>query len=877
MAGRSTACLTELELLDLAEGQAGSHPHESVQHHLRSCSDCRAALGLLLTWDNPEARGWRLPKAGDVVGRYRVVAHVGSGGTGMVLSAEDPLLKRQVALKLLHQRAFPDGPAAARLAHEAQALAKLSHPHIVSIYDVGEWQHQLFIAMEWVEGGDLSGWLQREKRSAKEIVAVFRQAGDGLMAAHRAGLVHRDFKPQNVLVGRDERARVADFGFVIQSTDAKPSIAGTLAYMAPEQRATGQCDARSDQFSFCVALKEALRDSGALPRRLRSALERGTREEPEARFPDMESLLAKLNPRGPRAARLLFGSIAGGLALLGAVHVLEERQKRACLTDDSEMASAWNGKAQEKMRTAFLLSGLPYAEDTWLRTRRQLDAFVQQWAAVRAENCLALHFRHDETAQINTLRGQCLDERKGDFRTLTRLLSGGGPDLVRHAIQAVQSLEPAGACSQTSAVFGGGFLRPELPGEHEARAALEQTRALKGAFQFREALDSARQAVDAARQADTPRLLAEALVLQGSVEAQLRLSSSTATLQQAVWLAQANRLDHWSLEAALRLAEQTYFDNAPLAQVWTGYADSISKRMPDELREDFTLELQEARMARMQSNLAEAETHLKRAEGLSHSDKDRLALESLNAAVYQHFGRSAQSQLAREKALAIATGLYGPLHLETAEAMLELAEEYPHAPEKKSALLRRALPLLEESLGGYHRSVGIAYDRLAQAETYAGVFSEALPHAKRALEILGQGSHEDAAYAFAAGNLGDVYAGLGDRPRALALYRLELERRTALFGEDYHLFHPLMRIAELRLSENRPEAALPLIRKAARLWARGPRRTDPTSQARLDFATARTSNNEALLQKAEEEARRSEDPQLMHRIEAWRSRNSPAT
>ncbi|MFO7568092.1 MAG: serine/threonine-protein kinase, partial [Enhygromyxa sp.] len=302
------------------------------------------------------------------IGRFTIVRELGAGGMGVVYVAYDEQLDRRVAVKLL-RRAEPDTHGKARLEREAQAMARLSHPNVVTVHEVGTHQGQIFVAMEFVEGGDLRAWLKAERRSWQEIVAVFQQAGEGLAAAHAAGIVHRDFKPDNVLVGDDGRVRVADFGLAhalderleerspelgvsLSSTKLEQSLTrtgalmGTPAYMAPEQYAGRRTDARADQFAFCVALWEGLYRrrpfSGAnlialstaiiegtidepptdseVPAWLRAALTRGLSPKPEDRWPSMQALLELLgnDPQVRRRRRLRLAAIVSTAALVVA-------------------------------------------------------------------------------------------------------------------------------------------------------------------------------------------------------------------------------------------------------------------------------------------------------------------------------------------------------------------------------------------------------------------------------------------------------------------------------------------------------------------------------------------------------------------------------
>jgi WD40 repeat protein/predicted Ser/Thr protein kinase len=302
------------------------------------------------------------------IGRFTIVRKLGAGGMGVVYVAYDEQLDRRVAVKLL-RNTVASSEAQVRLEREAQAMARLSHPNVVTVHEVGRHDGQVFMAMEFVDGEDLRQWLTRSKRDWREVVAVFLQAGEGLAAAHEAGIVHRDFKPDNVLVGNDGRVRVADFGLANSvNTVAGPvdpslsdsqrrlgvaltrpgAVMGTPAYMPPEQFRGAATDAQADQFSFCVALWEGLygarpfkgktllelsmavaagevieppQDS-AVPTWLRAVMLRALAAEPSARWGSMREMLDVL-ARDPEARRrriaLVLGFSLAGLALVGGL------------------------------------------------------------------------------------------------------------------------------------------------------------------------------------------------------------------------------------------------------------------------------------------------------------------------------------------------------------------------------------------------------------------------------------------------------------------------------------------------------------------------------------------------------------------------------
>ena len=267
------------------------------------------------------------------VGRFRVRRKLGEGGMGVVFECEDADLGRRVALKLV--RAEADVPAyRARLLREAQAMARLEHPNVVRIHEVGSDRGRLFIAMEYVDGVTLSAWL-RERRTWREVVDMFAQVGAGLAAVHAVGLVHRDFKPDNVLVDRTGRARVADLGLARLDGDTPPLtrtgvMMGTPGYMAPEQQFSSGVDARADQYSYCVALREALGGRPlddarwkAVPEVVRAVVTRGLSYDADERFPSMDALLAALTavepPKQPEARWPVALAVLGALGAVSGV------------------------------------------------------------------------------------------------------------------------------------------------------------------------------------------------------------------------------------------------------------------------------------------------------------------------------------------------------------------------------------------------------------------------------------------------------------------------------------------------------------------------------------------------------------------------------
>jgi predicted Ser/Thr protein kinase len=349
------ACPAETVLLDLAQGAIEGAGFDALLAHLDGCAQCRQIVAELARDAAPEAdAAAREPKAGDSIDRFLLLEELGRGGMGIVYAAFDPTLDRKVALKLVKpDPAQPAKAAAARLLSEAQALGRLSHPNVVTVFEAKAHGEQVYLAMELIQGKSLREFAS-QKPGTQALLMHFCEAGRGLQAAHDRGLVHRDFKPDNALLGDDGRVCVTDFG--LAQSRAEPGAralrcapAGTPGYLAPELWQGLVADARTDQFSFCVALWEALFGARPFPAdkgpellaqvrqapvakgrfplrhgvslRVRRALQKGLSFEPAERHASMGALLdeltAELRPDALSALKKpIFAAVA--LALIGA-------------------------------------------------------------------------------------------------------------------------------------------------------------------------------------------------------------------------------------------------------------------------------------------------------------------------------------------------------------------------------------------------------------------------------------------------------------------------------------------------------------------------------------------------------------------------------
>jgi tetratricopeptide (TPR) repeat protein/predicted Ser/Thr protein kinase len=438
-----------------------------------------------------------------IAGTYRIERMLGVGGMGVVYLARDQRLGRDVALKLHATDA--GARSVERLAREAAAIAQLSHPNVVTVYQIATHDGQPFVAMEYVDGGTARTWLAAEPRRASEILALYLDAGRGLAAAHAAGLVHRDFKPDNVLVGKDGRVRVADFGLVlgdvpVASTDqatrddgGEPppptsvetpltrtgAVLGTPAYMAPEQHHGGAVGAAADQFAFAVALWEALtrarpfadgsltdlraslaRSPGPpaqpLPRYVEAALRRALASEPGARWPTMSALLAALARDPARTRRRAIAATALVVALAGGGVALAAREGRPAAAPPCAQAAV--GLAPAEQRRAAL--SIPADQPAMTR----LDAWMASWRLARVAACEDTHVRRTQPLARLELRDACLDRARASLEaTLGALATAKDP------APLVDGLPLLDECSDPTLLM----VSEPLPTDPAARAEIE--------------------------------------------------------------------------------------------------------------------------------------------------------------------------------------------------------------------------------------------------------------------------------------------------------------------------------------------------------------------------------------------------------------------
>ena len=845
------ACPAETELQHLVEGALPPEAQEPLHRHLDACSACCAVVGeLARPADEPDA----LLERGTSVDRFLVLEPIGTGAMGVVYAAFDPRLDRRVALKLVRPDVSRLSGAAARdrLLVEARALARLSHPNVVTVYEAGAWKNQLFLAMEYVEGTTLSAWLRAHPRPWREVLSAFLHAGEGLWAAHRAGLVHRDFKPDNVLLGADGRTLVTDFGLVRLaggSEDDGGQTEGTPAYMAPEQWAHHAVDARADQFAFCVALWEALdgarpfagADEASLaaavsrgevqpprsrvPQFLRRALLRGLAARPEDRWPDMGALLETLH-RTPRRPAWLAAGGATAL-LLVALGTWVGRSvlsaERPCQGGPGLIAATWDDARRSSVRAALASAGTPYAGAAADGAVRALDGYAAGWVGQYAEACEATRVRREQSEAALDLRSGCLQRRLRDMRALVELFERAPGMVSERAVQAAYALPPLRECAELDTLTA----RARLPADAEARARVEAVqgelsavRALVSAGDWGPATRARAEAVAGrARSAGHLPTLAEASHQLGVFLAKAQEArAAEAALSEAAWSAQAGHDDRLATRARIDvvavMAEQELRDAATDRPVRE--AQAALARLGSDAELEARLEMATGALLVAQERYQQALPHLRHAQALSEvvwRDDDPTRAEVLDVLgnALRGTGNYSAARAQHEAALALRERTLGPDHPDVAVALNNLGNVLFSEEDIARAwpLHRRALDIRLRALGADTLPAAQARYNLGIDLMLLGRRAEGRAEVLEALHVQeGILGRESPRLASGLAALGHVDIELGEPARAVG----ELERALSLLpGRNDELvatarFNLAWALGELKRERSRAQA-----------------------------------------------------------------------
>ncbi|MEM6993263.1 MAG: serine/threonine-protein kinase [Myxococcota bacterium] len=727
------------------------------------------------------------------IGRYAISGLIGQGAMGRVYAAFDSTLKRDVAVKVIRLESRHGPNAGSRMVREAQAMARISHPNVVEVFEVGRHGHDVFIAMEKVRGRSLGTWVQEQSRPWPQCIEVLRQAGAGLAAAHAAGVLHRDFKPDNVMVDEGGRVRVLDFGVaraLVPSVEAdspreEPSLAsldasgsltrtgaavGTPAYMAPEQMTAAEVDARCDQFAFCVTAFEILHGvrpfegdtghailasmvdgryvppSASTPRWLNAALRRGLAVDPDDRWPSMDALLAALarGPNRPMRGGVFVGA-AVAAALIGWAATRDDSPADPCANPRGTVTNAWN----DETRQTLVGDAASAAEREDLAAA--LDGHVAQWHEAHQAAC--------EVADA-TERGRqldCLARSRTELRTSVEVLLDLRVLGATGAREVVSGLRPPRAC-QLQPDTAPTIAPPADPRVARTvahiRDALARSTALSRAGRWDEAIAVAQaQLPDAvasgypAVEAEVRHQLASALVDQG------RGADATEEGKRAFFVAQQAGDERTAAEIAALLvsAHGWHGDDVAAAEEWHAHGVTLSKRLgdPPGLNEMLRTRLAQAKLA--DGKPAEA------------------------VALYRE-----AAELRKRNPHATPLGA-AKRRNDLANALLDLGEV-----EEAKAEFAGALETMTQALGEEHPRVASTLNNLGTAHAMSGDYDGARDFFERALAIREVVAPRSIALAMSYGSLGTLAHATERYDDAHDL----LTRALALFEEVGGPTHP---------------------------------------------------------------------------------------
>lgn len=835
-----------------------------------------------------------LPR-GTTIRHFVVLERIGAGGMGVVYAAYDYGLDRRIALKLVRDRG--GSAPRARLLREAQALAKLSHPNVVAVYDVGQHGEDVYVAMELVEGSSLRAWLAAGSRDWRSIVEVFHRVGAGLAAAHAAGIVHRDVKPDNILIGRDGTVRVGDFGLALiapsEAADrdgVAPTPAGLLtvtgmalgtpAYMAPEQHAgASEVDARADQFGFCVALYEALHgvrpfagdDGPALraaiaagrlepgapgrdvPAWLRRVVVRGLAADPGARFPSMAMLVAALgrDPQRRRRRWLQLGAAVVAMAGvgLGSAKLVAGDGARPCRGDDARLAQVWDAPRRAAVRDAFLRSGSPAAADAWQRVERALDDRVAGWQRMRLDACEATHVRGEQSMELLDLRMACLDDRATELRTLTDQLITADRPTVGRALDAVRGLDGLDACARGATLRAGGH-RATDPGAAGRRDRMAQAQSLWLIGARPRALELARALALDASSAGDREIEARALRVVGQVlTAKGDVPGAEQALYAAIAAAQAAAADELAAELWLDLVWLIGDEAARPAEAhrFARIAQGAIDRLAGVPRLQAVLEDRVGVLLFNEGKYAEAAPHLER--GLALREQVFGAISAQAAASQQHVallrtaeGKPALALALHHRAREIAERVLGPTHPDVliytdgeAAAAFALGKR-----DEALALLERTLATLQRNDPDNERDAADLLTNIAIARRKRGELAAARDALERALAMHERTAGPDSILvAPVLSNLGLVLADLGQHDAARARVERALAIQQHVLGPDHpDVGETHSTMGSVLMAADRPQLAIPSIERAIAIRASLPGAAHDVADDRFRLARA---------------------------------------
>ncbi len=819
-------------------------------------------------------------RQGVTLGRYVVLERLGAGGMGIVVAAFDPDLDRKVAIKILNG---VDGGwnerRTARLQREAKSLARFVHPNVVSVFDVGSYEGSVFVAMEYVQGETLEHRMKRWRDDPppwETVVSIFLQAGEGLAAAHRAGIVHRDFKPANAMVASDGRVVVLDFGLAHQpgestSSDDGPSslpastsgdrltrtgsMIGTPAYMSPEQMSLDAVGPASDQFSFCVALFQALYgqrpfsgdslaklvdsvlsgdieappSTGGVPSRIHKAVVRGLSRKPEQRFDSMSELLDALRePVSPRRTWLWLGG--GVLAVaLGTVAVSQQVTSQ-CEGVDAGANERWNDSVAAKLGAQFEQVDGDFGRDVADLVTPKLNAYAERWTAGRRDACEATRVRDEASDAVLVSRVLCYERSLAALDGWLTIAQSADKTVVAGASMSITRLPNLKECESDRV----DLRRADVLSDPKARAEMQRIEASLGRAETAAALGQMEgleamllEAGAAADAIGAGPLASRALVQHALLLANTGQPPEAAlkSARDAVLKAEVSG-DDLALMAALRALVYVagfHLDRLDDARAATDRLQAVVARngdLPQHLRPLLVIR---GKLARRANDDAAAIEAMKAAVELVEEydlpfDKNDVEVLTTLATSYVRMGRYEEAEAAARRALALGQAELGMGHPTNALTQVAFARVESSRGNEESALAayRRAAKIFQERYPTGNRNTIAMHNEIGRTLNALGRTDEALAEFKAGLgpmrAILGD-DHVNVATFLT--NIGVAQGRLGMYEKAIESHTESLRiKRKALGIESTSTFYGAMNLGSALKRAGHLERAAELFSEA---------------------------------------------------------------
>ena len=831
---------------------------------------------------------------GSSVGRYVLLRPAGGRRKAPLFVAFDPELDRNVVLKLMSLGRGDPEFERERLLHEAQALARLQHPNIVVIYDVGTWEERVYISMEYIDGESLKDWIEASSPAWSEIRDVIIQAGEGLAAAHAAEIVHLDVQPSNIIVATDGIVRVVEFGLARRlrpsmSIDtgtsdsgrtAPVAVTGAPAYVAAECYRGDDVDARADQFALCVTAWEALYGvrpfAGDNPRDVRSSIlrgritdpppsnvpawveavlrRRGLDPNPHKRWPDLGAFMRALDRRAGRGRLITIGAATAGAVAAGGAFGRTSRRRgpgsSCAVAARTSSPRSGTRRPRRKSRGLSTRRGVDYADATWRGLETILDVYAGEWVTMYTDACEATRLRGEQSEGLLDRRMSCLEERRRELEALVGVLVDADVAVAERTVVAATSLTPIDPCADVERLMARTApMDPDSRAKYDAlRQQLAEARAFDHAGRIAATEALAREALATAVELGAPAEEAAAHLLLSTVtEARGRGEDAVREVQAAAWAADRAGADEVRLSAYTQLAWTIgHFK----ANRQAGHqAVRVGLALAERLGND---PMARARLLAAESVLFFDEGKYRTAIDLGHEvnaliaetgeEQPELGANYNNlAAAHQLLGELDEALRYFELAREARVRLLGKAHPEVAQVVANIAsvKQSQGRLDEAHRDFEAALAILEARPAAEAVRMPSLFNNYAALLQERGRYDEARAYFQKSIDMWRTADPKQPLIGVGLCNIADLELQRGDPQRAQQLAGEALRLLEAGLGKDHrHVGFAASTLGRAELALDNAKAAQPLLRRAVKSLTEGKADADAVAEAQLGLAKA---------------------------------------